>query len=64
MSKNVTTITLQGTRKRVRPRKRWTNELEKDLNIMGMRNWHLWPKTGKNGGRFYWKPRCTRYRSA
>ena len=29
-----------GTRERQRPQKRWTNELEEDLKIMGIRYWN------------------------
>jgi hypothetical protein len=28
-----------GTRKRGKPRKRWTDEAEERLNIVGIRNW-------------------------
>jgi hypothetical protein len=35
------TIKMEGTRKRGRPRKRWIDEDEEDLKIMGIRNWHL-----------------------
>jgi hypothetical protein len=37
--KNITTK-MEGTRKRGRPRKRWIDEVEEDLKIMGIRNWH------------------------
>jgi hypothetical protein len=29
---------MEAIRKRCRPRKRWTDELEDDLKIMGLRN--------------------------
>jgi hypothetical protein len=34
------TTKMEGTRKRGRPRKRWIDEAEEDLKIMGIRNWH------------------------
>ena len=32
----MTTVTIEGRRKGERPRKRWRDEVEDDLNIMGM----------------------------
>jgi hypothetical protein len=26
---------------------------------MGIRNWHEWLRTIRNGGKFYWKPKST-----
>jgi hypothetical protein len=31
---------MEGTRKKRRPRKRWIDEVEEDLKIMGITNWH------------------------
>jgi hypothetical protein len=36
----IMTTKVEGTRKRGRPRKRWIDEVEEDLKIMGIRNWH------------------------
>jgi hypothetical protein len=40
MPKTIMTTKMEGTRKRGRPRKRWIDEVEEDLKIMGIRNWH------------------------
>jgi hypothetical protein len=37
MPKQVATATVEGTRKRGRPSSRWRDEVEEDLNIMGMK---------------------------
>ena len=39
MPKKIFTQELQGTRQRGRPRKRWTEEVEKDLQVSGVRRW-------------------------
>jgi hypothetical protein len=41
------TSKMEGTRKRGRPRKRWINEVQEDLKIMGIRNWHAVAKDRK-----------------
>jgi hypothetical protein len=37
MAKQVETAIMEGTRKRERPRKRWRDKSEGDLNIMGIK---------------------------
>jgi hypothetical protein len=39
MPKKIFTQELEETRRRRRPRKRWKEELERDLQVMGMRRW-------------------------
>jgi hypothetical protein len=65
MPKQIAATTIEGTRKIGRPRKRWKDEVEEDLNVMGIR------KTGEqrpgitgNGGTLYCKPRSTTESSA
>jgi SPX domain protein involved in polyphosphate accumulation len=36
--KKISTATMEGTRERVRLRERWRDEVQKDLNIMGIKN--------------------------
>jgi hypothetical protein len=38
MPKQIAAATIEGTRKRGRPHKRWKCEAEEDLNIMGIKN--------------------------
>jgi len=37
--KTIFTQKLEGTRRRGRPRKRWKEEAERDLQVMGVRRW-------------------------
>ena len=36
---NIFTQELEGTRRRGRPRKRWKEEVERDLQVLGVRRW-------------------------
>ena len=39
MPKKIFTQELEGTRRRGRPRKRWKEEAERDLQVLGVRKW-------------------------
>jgi hypothetical protein len=39
MPKKILTQELEGMRRRGRPRKRWKEEAEKDLQVPGVRSW-------------------------
>jgi hypothetical protein len=39
MPKKICTQELDGTRQRGRPRKGWTEEVERDLQVLGVRRW-------------------------
>jgi hypothetical protein len=39
MSKKIFTEELEGTRRRGRPRKEWKEEVEEDLQVLGVRRW-------------------------
>jgi hypothetical protein len=41
MTKKIMKTKMEGKRKRGRPRKRWIDEVEEDLKILGKRNWHV-----------------------
>jgi len=38
-AKKIFTRELEGTRRRGRPRKRWKEEVERDLQVLGVRRW-------------------------
>jgi len=46
MPKEMTAI-IEGTRKGGRPLEKWTDEVEEDLKIMGIRNLHTVSRDGK-----------------
>jgi hypothetical protein len=39
MPKKIFNQELEGTRRRGRPRKRWKEEVERDLQVLGVRRW-------------------------
>jgi hypothetical protein len=39
MHKTICTQELEGTRRRGRPRKGWREEVERDLQVLGVRRW-------------------------
>jgi hypothetical protein len=39
MPKKILTQELEGTRRRERPRKRWKEEAERDLQVLGVMRW-------------------------
>ena len=39
MRKKIFTQKLEGTRRRGRPRKGWREEVERDLQVLGVRRW-------------------------
>ena len=43
-----------GRRKRGGPRRRWVDDIEKDIQVMNVRGWH-W--RGRNGGKLLRRPR-------
>jgi len=47
MPKKIFTQELEGTRRRGRPRERWKEEVERDLQVVGMRRWRELVADGK-----------------
>jgi hypothetical protein len=58
MLKKIFTQELEGTRRRGRPRKRWKEDVERDLQVLGVRRWRK-SVTGKNGGILFDRPKPT-----
>jgi hypothetical protein len=56
MPKKIFTQELEGTRRRGRPRKRWKEEVERHLQVLGVRRWRELV-TGRNGGIFFDRPK-------
>jgi len=47
MPKKIFTQELEGTRRMGRPRKRWEEEVETDLKVLGVRRWRELVADGK-----------------
>ena len=58
MPKKIFTQELEGTRRRGRPRKGWEEEVERDLQVLGMRRWRELV-TEKNGKILFDRPKPT-----
>ena len=56
MPKKIFTHEPEGTRRRERPRKRWKEEAERDLQVLGVRRW-VELVIGKNGRILFDRPK-------
>jgi len=60
MAKKIFTQELEGMRRRGRPKKRWKEEVERDLRVLGVRRWReSWWQVGKNGRTLFDRPKAT-----
>jgi hypothetical protein len=59
MPKKVFTQEPEGTRRRGRPRKGWREEVERDLQVLGVRRWRELMKDKKNGEVLFDRPKPT-----
>ena len=50
---------LEGTRRRARPRKGWKEEVERDLQVLGMRRWRELVIDRENGRILFDRPKPT-----
>jgi hypothetical protein len=58
MPKKIFTQELEGTRRNLRPKKGWKEEVERDLQVLGVRRWRELV-TGKNGRILFDRPKPT-----
>jgi hypothetical protein len=58
MSKKIFTQGLEGTTRRGRPRKGWREEVERDLQVLGVRRWREMV-IGTNGAVLFDRPKFT-----
>jgi hypothetical protein len=59
MPKKIFTQELEGTRRRGRPSKRWKEEVERDLQVLGVRRWRELVADRKNGRTLFDRPKPT-----
>jgi hypothetical protein len=59
MPKNIFSQELEGSRRRGRPRKRWKEKVERDLQVLGVRRWIELAIDRKNGGILFDRPKPT-----
>jgi len=60
MPKKIFTRELEGTRRRGRPRKGWKEEVERDLQVLGVRRWReSWWQIGNYGRTLFDRPKPT-----
>ena len=59
MPKKIFTQELEGTRRRGRPRKGWKEEVERDLQVLGVRRWRELVADRKNGRTLFDRPKPT-----
>jgi len=57
-AQKICTQELEGTRRRGRPRKGWREEVERDLQVLGVRRWRELV-IGKNGKVLFDRPKPT-----
>ena len=50
---------MEGTRKRGRPRKRWKEEVERNLQVLEVRRWRELVADRKNGRTMFDRPKPT-----
>ena len=59
MPKKIFTQELEGTRRRGRPRKGWKEEVERDLQVLGVRRWRELVADRKEGRALIDRPKST-----
>jgi hypothetical protein len=59
MPKKIFTQELEGTRRRGRPRKGWREEVESDLQVLGVRRWRELVIDRENGEVLFVRPKPT-----